>query len=82
MAAKTAASTERPRVTGDVKLLKFALTAVANADTFTVPGATRIIAAQFHPTTAVACGTSIAGAVVTFAIAAGTPSGDLLVWVG
>ena len=45
MAALTAASTERPRVLGDISLRIFKFANVANGDTFTVPGAPRILGA-------------------------------------
>lgn len=81
MAVVTATSTERPRV-ADYSLRKFELDNVADADTFEMPAGIHIIAALFIPTTAVAVGTSISGSTITFAVAAGTPDGDLLVWVG
>jgi hypothetical protein len=76
MAALTAATTERPHVLGDIKLLVFSFAAVANADTFVVPGTgMRILGmVDLQVSTSASVNATISGQTATFIVSAGTPA--------
>lgn len=76
MAAATVASTERDHVLGDVLLRIVRFTALANTNTYTVPGGTgaRILGGwPVSVSTSASVTATWSGQTVTFTVSAGTP---------
>lgn len=83
MAALVAATTERPRVAGDISLRIFSFAAVANADTFAVPGATRVLGVvNLSVSTSASVQWTISGSTITALVSAGNPAATIGVLVG
>jgi hypothetical protein len=82
MAALTPASSERDRVTGDIRLRIYRFAAVANGDTFAVPGATRVLGAFNLSVGAGQVTWSLAGTTLTANVSAGNPAVSVAVVIG